>query len=80
MLTDQELINAFECGGPGKYYDATFIPLGERSNVTNWDIRPFKAANKAEATKIAREYGKRIIGKKMVYVYLASAKYKWLSY
>ena len=80
MLTDQELINAFECGGPGKYYDATFIPLGERSNVTNWDIRPFKAANKAEAVKIAREYGKRIIGKKMEYVYLASAKYKWLSY
>ena len=80
MLTDQELINAFECGGPGKYYDATFIPLGERSNVTNWDIRPFKAAHKAEAVKIAREYGKRIIGKKMEYVYLASAKYKWLSY
>ena len=80
MLTDQELINAFECGGPGKYFDATFIPLGEKSNVTNWDIRPFKAANKAEAVKIAREYGKRIIGKKMEYVYLASAKYKWLSY
>ena len=72
MLTDQELINAFECSGPGKFYRATFIPMGEKNEVTNWDVRSFKAANKGEATKIAREYGKRIINMKMIYVYLGT--------
>jgi len=79
MLTDQELINAFEGSGPGKRYRATFIPLGEKSMVTNWDVRGFTAASKPEAVKIAREYAKRIIGMKMVYVYLDSpSRMAWM--
>jgi hypothetical protein len=71
-ITTEELIAAFAGETSGKIFEATYIPNGaEYPSVPLWDRRYFKAANKAEAVKIAREYGKRIIGKKMIYVYLA---------
>jgi hypothetical protein len=75
ILTDQELIDAFSAGyhGAGKMFEATFIPVdAPRPSVSLWDNRYFRAKNKAEAVRIAREYGERIIDKKMLYVYLAS--------
>jgi uncharacterized protein (UPF0212 family) len=73
ILTDQELINAFNGSSAGKTYEATFIPEdAPYPSVDLWDIRVFNAQNKAEATRIAREYGNRIIAKKMIYVYVAN--------
>jgi hypothetical protein len=71
LINDQDLIDAFNGVTTGKIYEATFIPLGCPNSVALWDRRFFKAQNKQEAVKIAREYGKRIINKKMVYVYVA---------
>ncbi len=72
ILTDQELINAFSGIGDGKTFEATFIPEdAPYPSVDLWDMRHFKAPNKAEAVRIAREYGTRIIEKKMIYVYVA---------
>jgi hypothetical protein len=70
ILTDQELIDAFAGVTPGRTYQATLIPLGEKNTVDNWDTRFFKATTKPEAVRIAREYAARIAGKKLVYVYL----------
>lgn len=77
LLTDQELIDAFtENKHTGrKPFVATFVPKGmTHSDVSHWEDKVFYADNKAQATKIAREYGTRIIGKKMVYVYLFSTR------
>jgi hypothetical protein len=76
IITDQELINAFSGQGHGKscgkIWEATFIPEeAPYPSVDLWDRRFFMAPNKATATRIAREYGKRIIDKKMIYVYVA---------
>ena len=68
---DDELMYAFEMRAPGKLFEATFIPVGEPNLVTNWDKRNFVAHDKAEAVRIAREYGRRIIDMEMIYVYLA---------
>jgi hypothetical protein len=73
---DDELIDSFELKAPGKLFRATFVPAGEPNMVSNWDVRPFIALNKAEAVKIAREYGQRIINMDMVYVYLGG-KRRW---
>jgi hypothetical protein len=71
-ITDQELINAFSGHGGGKIWEATFIPKGAPyPSVELWDRRFFMAPNKAAATRVAREYGTRIIDKKMIYVYVA---------
>jgi len=75
MYRDDELIDAFDLKGPGKMFRATFIPEGEPNRVDNWELRLFVALNKAEATRIAREYGKRIAHKQMVYVYLADRRW-----
>ena len=76
LFTDEELVRFFnpELGEIKEYrlFEATYIPNGEPNRVDNWDKREFLAKNKTEAVKIAREYGARIIGKKMVYVYLAN--------
>jgi hypothetical protein len=73
IITDQELIDAFSGISAGKIFEATFIPVdAPRPSVNLWDNRYFRAKNKAEAVRIAREYGERIIDKKMLYVYLAS--------
>ena len=76
LFTDEELKRFFnpELGEIKGYrlFEATFVPNGEPNRVENWDVRQFLAKNKTEAVKIAREYGARIIGKKMVYVYLAN--------
>jgi hypothetical protein len=74
LLTDSELINAFSRsnGGKREWY-AYFTPVSEPRLVAYadlWDIKPFTADNKKEAVRIAREYGARIIGKKLDYVYL----------
>lgn len=74
IIADDELLARFAATSPRKgerMFEATLIPNGEMSNVTNWDKRNFTAPNKAEAVKIAREYAERIAGKKLVYVYLA---------
>jgi hypothetical protein len=71
---DDELIDAFELRSPGKLFNATFIPAGDDNRVDNWDIRVFHAFNKADAVKIAREYGQRIINMDMVYVYLGGKR------
>jgi hypothetical protein len=78
LLTDQELIDAFtENKNAGrKPYVATFVPKGmTHSDVSHWEDKVFYADSKPEATKIAREYGTRIIGKKMVYVYTFSTRF-----
>jgi hypothetical protein len=76
LFTDQELIDAFLGERPGKIFRATFIPAwAPYPSVDQWDERLFKAANKAEALKIAREYGERIIDKKMIYVYLGARRW-----
>jgi hypothetical protein len=72
IITDQELIDAFSGQGHCKIWEATFIPEeAPYPSVDLWDRRFFMAPNKATATRIAREYGKRIIDKKMIYVYVA---------
>lgn len=72
LINDQDLIDAFSGTTTGKIYEATFIPTdAPYPSVALWDRRFFKAQNKPEAVKIAREYGKRIISKKMIYVYVA---------
>jgi hypothetical protein len=72
-ITDQELIDAFAGNARGKIFEATFIPedAPNTGSVALWDRRFFKAQNKPEAVQIAREYGRRIIDKKMIYVYVA---------
>lgn len=70
-FTDEELIAAFAFERPGRSWRATFVPAGAPNEVPLWDQRMFSAANKAEAVRIAREYGERIIDMRMVYVYLA---------
>jgi hypothetical protein len=71
-ITDQELIDSFSGRGCGRIWEATFIPKDAKyPSVELWDRRFFKAPNKATATRFAREYGARIAGKKMIYVYLA---------
>jgi hypothetical protein len=77
-FTDQELIDAFLGERAGKIFRATFIPADvsyRDHSVDQWDERLFKAANKKEALKIAREYGERIIDKKMIYVYLGARRW-----
>jgi len=70
LLTDDELVSAFDkTNGAKNTYQATFVPEDEENLVSNWDIRLFTANSKPEAVKIAREYGYRIIDKRMVYVY-----------
>lgn len=72
LFTDQELASAFSQTLGAKQYKATFIPeSAPYPSVDLWDERYFTANSKPEALKIAREYGARIIGKKMIYVYLA---------
>jgi len=82
-FTDEELNKAFlngalvfanELGEVKGYrlFEATYVPNGQPNRVENWEVRQFLAKNKTEAVKIAREFGARIIGKKMVYVYLAN--------
>lgn len=75
-FTNEELVEAFEMKRPGKLFRATYVPAGERNSVPLWDIRTFVATNKAEAVKIAREYGQRVIHMDMVFVYLAK-KPRW---
>lgn len=71
-ITTEALIAAFAGETSGKVFEATFIPNdAPYPSVSLWDHRFFKATNKAEAVKIAREYGKRIADKKMIYVYVA---------
>lgn len=73
MIADQDLIDAFNGTAPGRTFRATFIPEeAPYPSVELWEYAFFKAPNKPQAVKIAREYGKRIIGKKMIFVYLAS--------
>jgi hypothetical protein len=75
-FTDQELIDAFLGERAGKIFRATFIPAdAPYPSVSLWDERLFKAAKKKEALKIAREYGERIIDKKMIYVYLGARRW-----
>ena len=70
LLTDDELVRAFnKTNGAKNTYQATFVPDEEDNLVSNWDIQLFTANSKPEAVKIAREYGYRIINKRMVYVY-----------
>ena len=70
LLTDSEIINAFQLRNTGKNtYTATFIPMGEKSTVDNWQELLFTANSKEEATRVAREYGNRILFKKLLYVY-----------
>ena len=70
LLTDDELVSAFAMSNGAKnVYQATYIPEDEDNLVSNWDIKLFTANSKPEAVKIAREYGYRIIDKRMVYVY-----------
>lgn len=70
MLTDSEIINAFQLRNTGKnIYEATFIPMGEKSTVDNWEQLLFTANSKEEAVRVAREYGNRILFKKLRYVY-----------
>lgn len=71
ILTDEELINAFQHrNGAKNTYLATFIPEdAEKSTVHNWHEVTFTANSKEEAVRIAREYGSRIILKRMIYVY-----------
>ena len=74
VIPDDELLARFAATSPRKgerMFEATLIPNGETSNVTNWDKRNFTAPNKAEAVKIAREYAERIAEMKLEYVYLA---------
>ena len=74
IIADDELLARFAATSPRKgerMFEATLIPNGETSTVTNWDQRNFTAPNKAEAVKIAREYAERIAKMKLVYVYLA---------
>lgn len=72
MIADQDLIDAFSGTAPGKMFRATFIPEdAPYPSVPLWEYAFFKAPNKPQAVKIAREYGNRILGKKMIYVYLA---------
>ena len=72
MLTDHELIMAFSSARPEdkKVFEATFTPGSHP--IHGWEVVTFTATNKAEAVRIAREYGARIINKKCRYVYLAS--------
>ena len=72
LLTDEELIHAFSGFAAGRAYRVTMIPLGEESTVKNWETYYLNAASKPEAVKIAREYAKRIVKKKLIYVYLAT--------
>ena len=77
LFTDDELIKLFNPGLVDdttgyRLFEATFVPNGQPNRVENWEVRQFLAKNKTEAVKIAREFGARIIGKKMVYVYLAN--------
>ena len=74
QLTDQDLIGAFDGTKKAKReWKAYYIPLDAPStweSVSLWDIKIFTADNKKEAVRIAREYGARIIGAKLEYVYL----------
>ena len=70
--THEEVLAAFAGEAPGKTFQATFIPKdAPYPSVDLWDHRYFKAADKKAATKLARIYGKDILGKKMIYVYIA---------
>ncbi len=74
--THQDLLAAFDGTAPGKVFQATFIPKdAPYPSVDLWDHRYFKAADKKAATKIARLYGKDILGKRMIYVYVAGRSY-----
>lgn len=76
-FTDEELIAAFAGERAGKIFKATFIPEdAPYPSVDLWEHRFFKAANKPEAVRIAREYARRILDdRKMIYVYLGSARW-----
>ena len=70
--THQELVSAFDGTAPGKVFEATFIPEdAPYPSVDLWDVRYFRATDKKAATKLARIYGKDILGKRMIYVYVA---------
>lgn len=74
IISDKELLARFAATSSWsgeRMFEATMIPNGQTSNVDNWDRRYFTAANKGAAVTIAREYAERIVGKKLVYVYLA---------
>lgn len=76
MITDHELIMAFSSARPKgkKVFEATFTPQ-DKPGVDNWQQKTFTASNKAEAVRIAREYGARISNQRCEYVYLASKGY-----
>ena len=60
VLTDHELIMAFYQKNAGKPYRAIF---------TDKAAMALNASNLIEARQIAREYGARILGRKLVHVY-----------
>ena len=77
--THEEVLAAFDLVShalhavPGtKQFEATFIPEdAPYPSVDLWDVRYFRATDKKAATKLSRIYGKDILGKRMIYVYVA---------
>lgn len=71
LLSDSEIINAFQLRNTGKNtYQATFAPFSNpRAYLSECTELLFTANSKEEATRIAREYGTRILSMKMIYVY-----------
>lgn len=73
-FTDQELINAFQ-GKPTKgvkRWQVCFYPRRDASvNHDNDQIVYFNAPNKADATRMAEEYGLRINNCLVRWIYLA---------
>ena len=70
MYTDAELVASIQTNNETlRAYEGTFIPFGEKLTFDNETRVLFKANTKGEAIKIAREYGRRIMNQKMVYLY-----------
>jgi hypothetical protein len=69
--TDAELIRAFSSEASGKLYEADYIdtPRGVDYKFDQLEKKYLVAGSKPEALRIAREYGERILGKRLVYLY-----------
>jgi hypothetical protein len=69
--SDAELIHAFTSAADGKVYQADYIdtPRGTNFKFDQLESKYLLAESKPEALRIAREYGERILGKRLVYLY-----------
>lgn len=70
LLSDAEITAAFNsANGERKHFEATF---GTYSLANDNVVKTLTASDKPAAERLAREYGARFLGKKLVYVYLRS--------